>query len=58
MVDQISARLELLRLTAPHRLDELRLDADRSRRLLHAARQAILKGTIGYTLIVAEKRCD
>jgi arsenite methyltransferase len=58
MVDQISARLELLRLTAPRRLDELRIDPDLPRRVLHAARQAILEGTIGYTLIVAEKRCD
>ena len=58
MVDQISARLELLRLTPPRRLDEFRLDADRFRRVLEAARKAILKGTIGYSLIVAEKRCD
>jgi len=57
MVDQIGARLDLLRITARPRLEELGLDLDRARAVLDVARRAILEGVIGYTLIVAEKPC-
>jgi SAM-dependent methyltransferase len=55
MVDQIAARLELLRITSPGRLEELGVDRTQSRTILDAARRAILDGIISYTLIVAEK---
>ncbi len=58
MVDQIGARLDLLRLTAPGRLEGLGVDHTRSRPVLDAARRAIADGILGYALIIAEKPCD
>jgi ubiquinone/menaquinone biosynthesis C-methylase UbiE len=57
MVAQISARLDLLRMTSRARLEELGLDVDRARPVLEAARRAVEDGVVGYTLIVAEKPC-
>lgn len=58
MIDQIDARLDLLRMTSRARLDELGLDVDEATPVLAAARQAVADGVIGYTLIVAEKPCE
>jgi arsenite methyltransferase len=55
MVDQIAARLELLRITSPGGLEELGVEIAQSRTVLDAARRGILDGVISYTLIVAEK---
>ena len=57
MVNQIGARLDLLRITARPRLEELGLDVGRARPVLEVTRKAILDGVIGYTLVVAEKPC-
>jgi arsenite methyltransferase len=55
MLDQIVARLDLLRITAPGRLEELGVDRARSADVLAAARAAVNDRVVGYTLIVAEK---
>jgi hypothetical protein len=55
MVDQIAARLDLLRITSPGGLEELGVEIAQSRTVLDAARRGILDGVISYTLIVAEK---
>jgi SAM-dependent methyltransferase len=55
MVDQIDARLDLLRITSPGRLDDLGLDLTRCRTVLEAARRAVLDGSVGYVHVVAEK---
>ena len=57
MVDQIGARLDLLRITARPRLEALGVTIDRARPVLEVTRRAIRDGVIGYTLIVAEKPC-
>jgi arsenite methyltransferase len=55
MIDQIEARLDLLRMTARPRLDALGIDLAQARTALHAARAAVLDGILAYVLIVAEK---
>jgi arsenite methyltransferase len=58
MIDQIEARLELLRMTARPRLEELGLDVERAKPVLDAARQAVAAGILDYVLLVAEKPCE
>lgn len=58
MINQVAARLDLLRLTARAGLDELGLDLARAQPVLAAARQAIADRVLSYTLIVAQKPCD
>lgn len=54
MIDQIEARLNLLRLTASHRLAAAGLDLDAAPAVLNAARTAVSDGALGYLLVVAE----
>jgi len=53
MIDQIEARLALLRLTAPERLRAYGIDAGWAGETLASARRAVAGGIIGYGLIVA-----
>jgi arsenite methyltransferase len=55
MIDQVEARLALLRLTAADRLAEAGADLGAAPTVLAAARAAVADGTLGYTLLVAEK---
>jgi hypothetical protein len=55
MIDQIEARLELVRLTARAQAEALGLDFDRAKQALAAARAAVADGVIGYGLLVADK---
>lgn len=55
MVQQIEARIELLRMTNRARAEELGLDFDRVGPVLSATRDTIEAGILGYTMIVAEK---
>ncbi|WP_327428511.1 class I SAM-dependent methyltransferase [Streptomyces sp. NBC_01236] len=55
MIDQIEARLNLLRLTAADRLAATGLDLDSAPAVLAAARTAVSDGALGYALLVAEK---
>lgn len=55
MIDQIEARLALLRMTTPGRLAELAVDVDAAPGVLAAARQALADGVLGYAVLVAEK---
>jgi arsenite methyltransferase len=55
MIDQIEARLGVVRMTARHRAVALGVDFDRAGPVLAAAREAVLAGTLGYGLLVAEK---
>ncbi|WP_267241654.1 class I SAM-dependent methyltransferase [Streptomyces sp. PR69] len=53
MVDQIEARLTLLRMTAPARLHDAGVDLDAAPAVLAAARAAVGAGVLGYALLVA-----
>lgn len=55
MLDQIEARLQLLRMTAAGRLTEAGVDLDAAPAVLAAARAAVTAGTLGYALLIAEK---
>ncbi|MCF6521631.1 class I SAM-dependent methyltransferase [Streptomyces sp. JJ36] len=55
MIDQIEARLNLLRMTAAGRLAEAGVDLDAAPAVLAAARAAVTDGTLGYALLIAEK---
>ncbi len=55
MIDQIQARLGLLRITAPARLAEAGVDLDAAPAVLDAARAAVTEGVLGYTLLTAVK---
>lgn len=55
MLDQIEARLSLVRLTSGARAAELGVDFDRAPAVLAAARSAVGAGSLGYGLLVAEK---
>lgn len=55
MVTQIGARLDLLRIVARPRLEELGVDVDRAGPVLEAAHAAIRDGVLDYVLLVAEK---
>jgi SAM-dependent methyltransferase len=55
MIDQIEARLTLVRMTAPAQAKALGVDFDRLPPLLVAAREAAAGGPLGYGLLVADK---
>jgi len=55
MIDQIEARLAVVRLTARAQAEALGLDLDRAPLLLAAARSAISSGALGYMFLVAER---
>lgn len=55
MIDQIEARLNLLRMTAPARLADAGADLTAAPAVLAAARDAVTDGTLGYALVIAEK---
>lgn len=55
MIDQIEARLNLLRMTAPDRLTAAGVDLDAAPAVLGAARTAIAEGALGYALLIAMK---
>lgn len=56
MIDQIEARLTVIRMTSPDRLEQLGLDLDRAAPVLNAARTAVGRGVLGYGLLIAAKR--
>jgi ubiquinone/menaquinone biosynthesis C-methylase UbiE len=55
MIDQIEARLAVLRMTAADRLTAAGVDVDAVLRYTTLARQAVADGLVGYALLVAEK---
>ncbi|MFZ4143272.1 class I SAM-dependent methyltransferase [Streptomyces griseoincarnatus] len=55
MIDQIEARLNLLRMTAPARLSAAGVDLDAAPAVLDAARAAVTDGVLGYALLIAER---
>jgi len=58
MIDEIDARLRLLRMTAPDKLAEAGVDVAAVLRYTALARQAVADGLIGYALLIAEKPTD
>ena len=54
MIDQIEARLSVVRMTARAKAEALGLDFDRAGPVLAAARAAVTDGALGYALLVAE----
>ncbi|WP_251051593.1 hypothetical protein [Streptomyces sp. ISL-86] len=58
MIDQIEARLHLLRMTALDRLTAAGVNLDAAPAVLDAARTAVADGALGYVLLTAEKRGD
>jgi arsenite methyltransferase len=56
MIDQIEARLRLLRMTAADRLTAAGVDVDAVLRYTAPATRAVADGLLGYALIIAEKR--
>ncbi|WP_251061633.1 hypothetical protein [Streptomyces sp. ISL-100] len=55
MIDQIEARLNLLRMTAAAKLTDASVDLEAAPAVLAAARAAVADGTLGYALLIAEK---
>jgi arsenite methyltransferase len=55
MIDQIEARLAVLRMTAADRLTQAGVDVDAVLRYAALAKQAVANGLLGYALLVAEK---
>jgi len=55
MINQIEARLNLLRITAADRLAAAGVDLDAAPATLTAARAAVADGILGYALLIAEK---
>ncbi|MBW5480376.1 class I SAM-dependent methyltransferase [Streptomyces bambusae] len=55
MIDQIEARLNLLRITAAARLTEAGVDLTAAPAVLAAARTAVADGVLGYALLIAER---
>ncbi|MFD4586887.1 class I SAM-dependent methyltransferase [Streptomyces sp. NPDC058434] len=55
MIDQIEARLNLLRMTAPAPLSAAGVDLDAAPGVLAAARAAVAHGFLGYALLIAER---
>ncbi|GGM50952.1 hypothetical protein GCM10012275_22280 [Longimycelium tulufanense] len=55
MIDQIDARLRVLRMTSANRLTEAGVDVDAVLKHTGLARQAVADGLIGYSLLIAEK---
>lgn len=58
MIDQIEARLNLLRITAPARLSATGVDLDAAPAVLAAARAAVSDGILGYALLIAERTLE
>ncbi|MER7815815.1 methyltransferase domain-containing protein [Streptomyces sp. NPDC096153] len=58
MIDQIEARLNLLRMTAAARLTAAGVDLDAAPAVLEAARAAVTEGVLGYALLIAERTPD
>jgi SAM-dependent methyltransferase len=54
MIDQIEARLGVLRMTAADRLTDAGVDVDAVLHYTTAARQATVDGLLGYVMIIAE----
>jgi hypothetical protein len=54
MIDQIEARLAVVKLTARDRAEALGLDFDQVPSVLAAARAAMAEGVLGYGLLMAE----
>jgi len=55
MIDQVEARLHLLRMTARHKLTAAGVDLDAAPAVLAAARTAVADGALGYVLLTGEK---
>lgn len=55
MLDQIEARLALIRMTAKARAEALGLDLDQAPHVLAVARQAVADSVLGYGLLIAQK---
>ena len=55
MIRQIAARLDLLKITACPRLNELGVDLTRTGPVLDGAYTAVREGILDYLLIVAHK---
>lgn len=55
MIDQIEARLTLLRITAPVKLADAGVGLDAAPAVLQAARTAVTDGILGYGLLIAGK---
>ncbi|MBG0851127.1 methyltransferase domain-containing protein [Streptomyces spinoverrucosus] len=55
MIDQVQARLDLLRITAPARLADAGVDLTAAPGILDAARAAVTDGVLGYALLTAVK---
>ncbi|MFB9924129.1 class I SAM-dependent methyltransferase [Amycolatopsis halotolerans] len=58
MIDEIDARLRVLRMTASARLAEAGVEVDAVLRYAALAKRAVADGLIGYALLVAEKPAD
>lgn len=56
MIDQIEARLNLLRMTSLDRLTAAGFDLDAAPMVLGAARRAVAGGVLGYALLIAESQ--
>ncbi|MFA6574841.1 MAG: methyltransferase domain-containing protein [Nocardioides sp.] len=56
LVRQVGARLELVRMTSPGRLEELGIDLTRAGPVLAMVQAAIRDGVLDYVLLVGEKR--
>lgn len=54
MIDQIEARLTIVRLTARARAEAVGLDFRQAEPVIGAARQALADGVLGYALLIAE----
>lgn len=55
MVDQIEARLGVLRMTAPDRVAQAGVDVDAVLRYTGLDKQAVADGVLGYTLLIVDK---
>jgi len=55
MIEQIEARLTVLRMSAAGRLAAAQADLDAVMRYTALAKQAVTDGLIGYCMLVAEK---
>ena len=55
MIDQIEARLALVRLTAREQAEALGVDFNRAGPILQAARAAVAAGSLGYGLVTARR---
>lgn len=55
MIDQIEARLGIVKMTARAQAEAVGLDFDRAGPVLDTARTAVADGALGYALLIAEK---